>query len=68
MRNQDLEFVVEVIRCLTYAKCSPFEILNGEVFAAGAEDLTSIEHEGFVLLLIEGIPLDLEVPSSASVV
>lgn len=68
VRDQDMEFVVEVIRSLTYAECSAFEILNGEVFAPGAQDLTSIQHEGFVLLLIKGIPMDLEVPSSASVI
>ncbi len=68
MRDQDLEFVVEVIRSLNYAKCGAIEVLNGEVFAAGAEDLTSIEHEGFMLLLIKGVPVDLDIPSSASVV
>lgn len=68
MRDQYLEFIVEVIRSLTDVKCGALEVLNGKIFAAGAEDLTSMEHEGFVLLLIKGIPVDLEIPSSASVV
>jgi hypothetical protein len=63
-----LEFVVEVIRSLFYTKWGAIEVLNGEVFAASAKDLTSIEQEGFVLLFIKGVPVDLEIPSSASMV
>ena len=66
MREQNLELVVEVIRSILNAKRGTFEVVNGQVFAAGTEGLTGVEQEGFLLLFVKSVPVDLEVPSSAS--